>query len=63
MKAIILTAFTLITLSVSAQTDSTQNKKQDTIKIGNMVIVVAIPLLQRADHNGRVIIEEKETTV
>jgi hypothetical protein len=39
MKATILTAFTLITLSVSAQTDSTQNKKQDTIKIGNMVIV------------------------
>jgi hypothetical protein len=29
----------LITLSLSAQTDSTQNKKQDTIKIGNMVIV------------------------
>ena len=41
MKATILTAFTLITLSVSAQTDSTQNKKQDTIKIGNMVIVGA----------------------
>jgi hypothetical protein len=39
MKATILTVFTLITLSVSAQTDSTQNKKQDTIKIGNMVIV------------------------
>ena len=39
MKATILTAFTLISLSVSAQTDSTQNKKQDTIKIGNMVIV------------------------
>jgi len=39
MKATILTALTLISLSVSAQTDSTQNKKQDTIKIGNMVIV------------------------
>ncbi len=39
MKATILTVFALITLSVSAQTDSTKNKKQDTIKIGNMVIV------------------------
>jgi hypothetical protein len=39
MKATILTAFTLITLSVNAQTDSSYNKKQDTIKIGNMVIV------------------------
>lgn len=41
MKATILTAFTLITLSVNAQTDSSYNKKQDTIKIGNMVIVGA----------------------
>ena len=39
MKASILIAFTLISLSSNAQNDSTFNKKQDTIKIGNMVIV------------------------
>jgi len=39
MKVSILIAFTLISLSSNAQSDSTFNKKQDTIKIGNMVIV------------------------
>jgi hypothetical protein len=39
MKASTLIAFTLISLSSNAQSDSTFNKKQDTIKIGNMVIV------------------------
>jgi hypothetical protein len=39
MKASILIAFTLISLSSNAQNDSTFNKKQDTIKIGNMLII------------------------
>jgi hypothetical protein len=39
MKTTILITLTLITLSANAQNDSTFNKKQDTIKIGNMVIV------------------------
>ena len=38
MKKIILVACVLLSLSAIAQTDSTQ-KKQDTIRIGNMVIV------------------------
>ena len=39
MKAHLLAAFSLITLGSVAQTDSTNVKKQDTIKIGNMLIV------------------------
>ena len=39
MKTAILITLTLITLSANAQNDSTFNKKKDTIKIGNMVIV------------------------
>lgn len=39
MKKYLLSVFTLIALSATAQTDSTNNKKQDTIKIGSMIIV------------------------
>ena len=39
MKAYFLTAFTLIALSSVAQNDSVLNKKPDTIRVGNMVIV------------------------
>lgn len=39
MKAFILSAMTLVHFSASAQTDSTLPKKQDTVKIGNMIIV------------------------
>ena len=39
MKKYLLSVLTLIALSASAQTDSTNNKKQDTIKIGSMIIV------------------------
>jgi hypothetical protein len=39
MKAYFLTAFTLIALSSVAQNDSVLNKKTDTIRVGNMVIV------------------------
>jgi len=39
MKAQLLAAFTFITIGSIAQTDSAIIKKQDTIKIGNMLIV------------------------
>ena len=39
MKRYLLSVLTLITLSAKAQTDSTNNKKQDTIKIGSILII------------------------
>jgi hypothetical protein len=39
MKKYLLSVLTLIALSASAQTDSTNNKKQDTIKIGSILII------------------------
>jgi hypothetical protein len=39
MKIYLLTAFTLLTFSSFAQTDSVYHKKADTIRVGNMVIV------------------------
>jgi hypothetical protein len=39
MKIAFLTAFTFFTIGIKAQTDSANIKKQDTIKIGNMLIV------------------------
>jgi len=39
MKVHLLAAFTFITIGSIAQTDSVIIKKQDTIKIGNMLIV------------------------
>ena len=39
MKVYLLAAFAVLSLSAKAQSDSTKSSKQDTIKVGNMVIV------------------------
>lgn len=39
MKIYIVSLFIMLAISASAQTDSTNNKKQDTIKIGSMIII------------------------
>lgn len=60
MKAHLLAAFSLITLGSVAQTDSTNVKKQDTIKIGNMLIVGGnADSKNNKDNNVNIIIDAK----
>lgn len=60
MKAKLLAAFTLITIGSIAQTDSVIIKKQDTIKIGNMLIVGGnADSSSRKENNVNIIIDAK----
>jgi hypothetical protein len=60
MKAQLLAAFTLITIGSIAQTDSVIIKKQDTIKIGNMLIVGGnSDSSSRKENNVNIIIDAK----
>jgi len=60
MKAQLLAAFTFITIGSIAQTDSVIIKKQDTIKIGNMLIVGGnADSSSRKENNVNIIIDAK----
>jgi hypothetical protein len=60
MKAQLLAAFTFITIGSIAQTDSVIIKKQDTIKIGNMLIVGGnADSSNRKENNVNIVIDAK----
>lgn len=60
MKAQLLAAFTFITIGSIAQTDSVIIKKQDTIKIGNMLIVGGnTDSSNRKENNVNIVIDAK----
>lgn len=60
MKAQLLAAFTFITIGSIAQTDSLIIKKQDTIKIGNMLIVGGnTDSSNRKENNVNIVIDAK----
>jgi hypothetical protein len=67
MKAYFLTAFTLVALSSVAQNDSILNKKPDTIRVGNMVIVndpsESGQNIRNNKRNGMVVVERFKDTI